>query len=87
MLDGGSNGPAKAWPDNSYSTASTSGCADAQAVSPSRLVEGNATNFRLETEDCGVFTIHARIDLKSGGSVKLKHSLDLHYPDGTVTVA
>jgi transcription initiation factor IIF auxiliary subunit len=49
---------------------------------PIRRVEKRATKFRLDTGGWGVFTIHACVSLKGGSEVKLKHMLQLHYPDG-----
>lgn len=54
---------------------------------PSRTVTDQASNFRLETEGWGVFTIYATLKLKDGTSRKLEHELELHYPDGRKTTA
>ncbi len=52
---------------------------------PVRVVKDPATNFRLDTGGWGVFLIHATVHNKDGSQIKLKHYLDLHYPDGTST--
>ena len=54
---------------------------------PIRKVSNRSTNFRLETGGWGVFQIVARIQFKDKQQIKLRHFLQLHYPDGTVTTA
>ena len=53
--------------------------------SPVRRINNRASKFRLETGGWGVFQIIARLQLKSGQQIKLRHLLKLHYPDGTET--
>lgn len=54
---------------------------------PIRMVRDRASKFRLETGGWGVFQITARAQLKDGQLVRLRHYLELHYPDGTETRA
>jgi transcription initiation factor IIF auxiliary subunit len=54
---------------------------------PVRKIRDRASKFRLETGGWGVFQILARVQLKDGEEVKLRHYLTLHYPDGTQTTA
>jgi transcription initiation factor IIF auxiliary subunit len=54
---------------------------------PVRKVTDRGTNFRLKTEGWGVFTLYARVDPKSGDTRRLKHDLQLHYPDGSKNLA
>ena len=52
---------------------------------PVRRVHDRASRFRLETGGWGVFNIGVRVQLKDGQQVKLRHELELHYPDGAPT--
>jgi transcription initiation factor IIF auxiliary subunit len=54
---------------------------------PTRTTTDRATNFRLEAEGWGTFTIYALVAYQDGSAKKLSHELELHYPDGTVTTA
>jgi transcription initiation factor IIF auxiliary subunit len=54
---------------------------------PIRLVTDKTTNFRLDTSGWGVFLIHASVSLEGGGTQKLQHYLQLHYPDGVSGVS
>ena len=54
---------------------------------PIRKTKDRAKKFRLETGGWGAFQIVARVQLKSGTPIKLRHHLQLHYPDGTQTTA
>jgi len=51
-------------------------------TNPIRRTEDRASKFRLETGGWGVFPIVARVQLKDGKQMKLRHQLKLHYPDG-----
>jgi len=50
---------------------------------PIRRVHDRASNFRLTTGGWGVFQIVAQVQMKDGQQTKLRHYLELHYPDGT----
>lgn len=52
---------------------------------PIRKSQDRANKFRLQTGGWGVFQITARVQMKDGKQIKLKHYLELHYPDGTQT--
>jgi transcription initiation factor IIF auxiliary subunit len=54
---------------------------------PIRQKRNRASKFRLETGGWGGFKIKARVELKDGQHVKLRHYLELHYPDGRPTPA
>ncbi len=54
---------------------------------PIRKVYDRASKFRLETGGWGVFPIVACVQMKDGEQTKLRHHLELHYPDGTRTTA
>lgn len=54
---------------------------------PIRKKRDRGSKFRLETGGWGVFQILARIQLKDGPEIKLRHQLELHYPDGTQATA
>ena len=54
---------------------------------PVRTCKDRASKFRLETAGWGVFSIHAKVVTKDGKAFKLKHELELNYPDGTPTTA
>lgn len=52
---------------------------------PIRKVHDRTSQFRLETAGWGVFPIIARVQMKDGTQVKLRHQLKLTYPDGSST--
>jgi transcription initiation factor IIF auxiliary subunit len=54
---------------------------------PVRRVTDRSSKFRLETGGWGAFRVSAVATLKSGESVRLRHALELHYPDDTPTEA
>jgi len=54
---------------------------------PVRIVEDRASMFRLDTAGWGTFVVHAVVYKKEGSSARLRHVLELHYPDGTLTQA
>jgi transcription initiation factor IIF auxiliary subunit len=54
---------------------------------PIRRVSDRATNFRLDTAGWGVFPIHASVKLKGGTTLKLRHQLQWHFPDGGTNTA
>ena len=54
---------------------------------PIRKKRDRASKFRLDTGGWGVFPILARVQTKDGQEIKLRHYLELHYPDGTQTTA
>lgn len=54
---------------------------------PVRRVSDRTTQFRLQTGGWGTFTIYAKAVRKDGVEIALQHELQLHYPDGNVTLA
>jgi transcription initiation factor IIF auxiliary subunit len=50
---------------------------------PVRKITDRKSKFKLETEGWGVFTIYAKIVLRTGQEISLKHELHLEYPDGS----
>jgi transcription initiation factor IIF auxiliary subunit len=52
---------------------------------PVRKCDERSTNFRIETGGWGVFPISAHVQTRSGSPIRLRHFLELHYPDGTKT--
>jgi transcription initiation factor IIF auxiliary subunit len=50
-----------------------------------RIDAPSANQFRLSTAGWGIFTIYAKVKQKDGSVVKLRHELELTYPDGTPT--
>ncbi len=54
---------------------------------PIRKTRNRAQKFRLETGGWGVFQIRARVEIKDGEAIRLRHKLSLHYPDGSETSA
>jgi transcription initiation factor IIF auxiliary subunit len=54
---------------------------------PVRTVTNRQSRFRLDTGGWGTFVVRAVIHTKSGGVERLRHELQLHYPDGTATQA
>lgn len=50
---------------------------------PVRRIHDRSRMFRLETGGWGVFAIGARVQMKDGSHIKLRHVLKLHRPDGT----
>jgi transcription initiation factor IIF auxiliary subunit len=54
---------------------------------PVRKTSDRKNKFRLDTAGWGVFMINAAVTMKDGSVTKLRHHLQLHYPDGTATTA
>ena len=54
---------------------------------PIRKVRDRTQKFRLATGGWGEFQIRARVEIKNGDPVTLRHNLSLHYPDGRKTSA
>ena len=54
---------------------------------PIRKTHNRSEKFRIETGGWGVFTIGARVQTKDNSSIRLRHELCLHYPDGRETSA
>lgn len=54
-------------------------------ANPVRRISDRSTGFRLKTGGWGVFPIVARVHMKDGDDVPLRHVLALHYPDGSST--
>ena len=54
---------------------------------PVRIVESREDRFRLSTAGWGVFTLYAKVEHKDGSTERLKHELELRYPDGKLTSA
>jgi transcription initiation factor IIF auxiliary subunit len=52
---------------------------------PVRKVNDRTSKFRLDTAGWGVFQIVARVQMKNAKQIKLRHYLQLHYPDGKQT--
>jgi transcription initiation factor IIF auxiliary subunit len=52
---------------------------------PVRYVDERESDFRLEAEGWGGFTIYANVVFKDGTQKQLEHELNLYYPDGTQT--
>src|SRR5262249_24135119 len=50
---------------------------------PLRTMTNRSEQFKLESEGWGTFTIPVKVVLKNGEVQKLKHELQLWYPDGT----
>jgi transcription initiation factor IIF auxiliary subunit len=48
---------------------------------PVRKTEDRQSKFRLETGGWGTFPIIARVQMSDGSQLKLKHDLELIYPD------
>ncbi len=53
---------------------------------PVRKISTRRNNFKLSTAGYGVFTIYARVVKKDSSVLRLRHQLQLHYPDGTRTM-
>lgn len=49
---------------------------------PEREVSNRSENFRLKTAGWGTFEIKADVIMNGGKRLKLRHDLELHYPDG-----
>jgi len=49
---------------------------------PVRIVADRASKFRLDTGGWGTFVVHAVVHRKAGSTERLRHSLELNYPDG-----
>ena len=56
-------------------------------VNPVRKIDDRSTNFRLQAEGWGIFTIYARLFLKDQSQITLEHDLFLKYPDGSENMA
>jgi len=54
---------------------------------PIRKVTNRLQKFRIETGGWGVFQIRAVARTKDGNSIRLRHQLSLHYPDGKENLA
>jgi len=54
---------------------------------PVRTVDSRKNRFRLSTEGWGIFTLYAKVTNKDGSIERLKHPLELRYPDGKLTEA
>lgn len=54
---------------------------------PIRRVSDRSIKFRLDTSGWGVFMIHASAQRKDGTSQRLRHYLQLHFPDGSQNTA
>ncbi len=52
---------------------------------PVRRIWERDSNFRLDAEGWGEFTIYAEVALKDGAHQQLEHELELRYPDGSRT--
>lgn len=52
---------------------------------PIRRIDSREDKFRLKTSGWGVFTLYGTLLLKNGSTERLKHNLELRYPDGKVT--
>jgi transcription initiation factor IIF auxiliary subunit len=48
---------------------------------PVRTSIDRQSKFRLDTAGWGTFPIQAVVQLEDGREIKLKHELELHYPD------
>jgi transcription initiation factor IIF auxiliary subunit len=51
-------------------------------VTPVRRVTSRRNKFKLTTGGWGVFPIYAHVTKKDGTVIRLKHQLQLHYPEG-----
>jgi transcription initiation factor IIF auxiliary subunit len=54
---------------------------------PVRIKTTRKNKFKLSTGGWGVFPIYARVFKKDGSVVRLQHTLQLRYPDGTANYA
>lgn len=54
---------------------------------PVRRVDSRKNNFRLESAGWGVFMLYASVLRKDGSIERLKHYLELPYPDTKLTEA
>jgi transcription initiation factor IIF auxiliary subunit len=50
---------------------------------PVRIISTRRNKFKLSTGGWGVFPVYARVFRKDGSTLRLRHQLALHYPDGT----
>jgi transcription initiation factor IIF auxiliary subunit len=50
---------------------------------PVRIISTRRNKFKLATSGWGVFPVYARVFRKDGSTVRFRHQLTLHYPDGT----
>ena len=53
---------------------------------PVRQILTGRNKFKLSTEGWGVCPVYARVFRKDGTSLRLRHQLALHYPEGTQNV-
>ncbi len=51
-------------------------------ANPVRRVTSRANGFKLKTEGWGVFPVYVQVVGKDGKVRRMKHQLQLHYPDG-----
>jgi transcription initiation factor IIF auxiliary subunit len=49
---------------------------------PVRVIATRKNQFKLSSQGWGVFPIYARVLMKDGTVLRLRHQLQLHYPDG-----
>jgi transcription initiation factor IIF auxiliary subunit len=54
---------------------------------PVRETTDRQNHFKLDTAGWGTFPIRADVVTTGGKPIKLKHELELHYPDGTPSPA
>lgn len=54
---------------------------------PVRTVRDRTTNFRLTTSGWGTFTIFIKVVMKDGSTKRLRHALELDYPEGAESPA
>jgi transcription initiation factor IIF auxiliary subunit len=54
---------------------------------PVRKIDSRKNKFRLDTAGWGVFMLFATVSRKDGSTERLKHYLELRYPDGKLTKA
>jgi transcription initiation factor IIF auxiliary subunit len=52
---------------------------------PVRKIDSREDKFRLKSAGWGVFTLYASVLRKDGSTQKLKHQLELNYPDAKLT--
>jgi len=50
---------------------------------PVRTVTNRQSKFRLDTGGWGTFVVHAVVGTKTGSTERLRHQLQLQYPDDT----
>jgi transcription initiation factor IIF auxiliary subunit len=54
---------------------------------PIRTIKSRKNKFLMETAGWGTFTLYAKVKRKNGSTQRLKHELELRYPDGKLTTA